>query len=115
MRKKEISYNGTVCVVNIGFYPYKGTLNLKYIELAKKETGEGVAVATINLSEVDIPDSPLKDIILKDKGYVFIKDYSENEGVLETLLKEGVVGEPIGTVPVGYTNAYVCKLLINTK
>lgn len=44
-------------------------------------------------------------------GEVFIKNYSENEGILEALTDAGVI-EPTGeTVPCGYTEAHVAKLL----
>ena len=46
-------------------------------------------------------------------GCVFIKDWSENEGVLSALLSAGVVGEPVATVPTGFVVAYECPLLVD--
>jgi hypothetical protein len=63
--------------------------------------GEPVAVATVNLS-----DEPLED------GYTFIKDYSQNEGLLKALQDAGIVGPIVDIVSTGYVNAYTVKVLI---
>ena len=70
------------------------------IELIEKDTGEPYTTATINM-----PNVPLA------KDEVIIKNYSENEGVLDALVKAGVVSKPIRTVPAGFATADVCKLL----
>jgi len=46
------------------------------------------------------------------KGYVVIKDWSENEGVAETLLAAGIIEQPPETLFVrcGYEQAHVYKL-----
>lgn len=59
------------------------------------------AIATVNVPQVFIPN-----------GYVLVKNYSENEGLLEDLIAGGIVGLPIGAVPCGHAQAYVCKLLV---
>jgi len=63
--------------------------------------GEHVAVATVHL-----PDLPLED------GYTFIKDYSENEGLLKALQDAGVIGPVVDIVHLGYVDAYKVKVLI---
>lgn len=62
---------------------------------------ERVAKATVN-----IPDKPLEE------DEVFIKDWSENEGVLQDLMALEIVSTPIGIVEAGHCTAYKCKLLI---
>lgn len=42
---------------------------------------------------------------------VFIKSWSENEGMLEALQKAGIIGEVVREVPAGYATAYECPLL----
>jgi hypothetical protein len=45
-------------------------------------------------------------------GIIAIKDYSENAGVLEALVTAGIV-EPTGdTIPLGFADAHLCRLLI---
>lgn len=62
---------------------------------------ELVAIATANLPNESLePDE------------VFIKDWSENEGVLNDLIEMGVISEPISSVQTGFCIAYKCKLLI---
>lgn len=43
-------------------------------------------------------------------GHVFIKDWSENEGVLQALVGAGVIEPPIRSIPTGYVEAFECKL-----
>lgn len=61
------------------------------------EDGEPIAKLTVN-----IPELPL------GPGELFIKNWSENEGALETLQAAGLV-QPIGTVSAGFCEANLCK------
>lgn len=45
-------------------------------------------------------------------GHVFIKDWSENEGMLEFLVKNGVVEDTTDRIPTGFVKVAVCKLLV---
>lgn len=55
-----------------------------------------VAKATTNIPhEMSIPVNKTKS------QAVLIKDYSENEGVLETLMKAGIIALPLGSLPLG--------------
>jgi len=69
------------------------------IQLASVD-GEPLCVATVNLPNADVPD-----------GHVLIKNYSENEGILDALVKAGVIGEPIAEIPTGFVMVQVCPLL----
>lgn len=71
------------------------------ILLLDAETGERIAVATVN-----IPDEYLQP------DEVIIKNYSENEGILPVLEEAGIVAPPHRIVQAGYTHAGVCKLLV---
>lgn len=50
-----------------------------------------------------------------EPGNVFIKNWSENEGVLECLIDQGIISEPIATHPTGFTEAHECKLLVELE
>lgn len=43
-------------------------------------------------------------------GHVMIKDWSENEGVLDALIGAGIIGKPVSEVPTGFVKAYECPL-----
>lgn len=64
-------------------------------------TGERQATATVNIPEVDCPI-----------GHVFIKNYSENEGMLEALVAAGVVSEPVAWIESQYATFPLCKVLM---
>ncbi len=50
-------------------------------------------------------------------GNVFIRDYSENEGIYASLLMNGIVGQAIRTVAYGPydAKAYECPLLVENN
>lgn len=43
-------------------------------------------------------------------GHILIKNWSENEGVREALLKAGVIENVAVLVPTGFVHAHLCKL-----
>ena len=71
------------------------------IKLMDPETGEPIAVATVN-----IPECPLTG------NEIIIKDYSENEGMLSALVNAGVIEDTGKTFPSGFITANICKLII---
>lgn len=62
-----------------------------------------VAVATVNLHA---------PIALNE---VFIKNWSENKGILEALIEAGVIEDTGEVFPTGHTFAHVCKLVGEVK
>jgi hypothetical protein len=85
------------CYVQIRYYP-----NDRYaIALTDEDTGEPVVIATTN-----VPDCPL------EREEVIIKDYAENEGVLEVLMDAKVVSPPLRYVRTGYVLCPVCRILV---
>jgi|APSaa5957512576_1039674.scaffolds.fasta_scaffold12820_6 hypothetical protein len=81
------------CEVEFGEYS-NGRIAIELVD------PEPIAVATVNLP----------DVVLKDDE-VIIKDYSENEGVLDALVEAGYVSKPIDWVRTGFVTCPICKLL----
>jgi hypothetical protein len=71
------------------------------LTLVDADDGEQVACATVNLPEQQLAP-----------GEVFVKTWSENEGMLDFLLKNRIVEDMGREVPTGYVTARVCKLLV---
>ena len=69
------------------------------IQLIDKEDGCPVMIATVNIPE---------EILEKDE--VIIKDYSENEGMLDFLLTNDIVTLTDQVIESGYVRLYVCIL-----
>lgn len=94
----NVKFKQWECTVSKARY-YNGRLA---IVLVDNFTGALIARATLNL-----PDDPLTD------DEVAIKDYSENEGILDALVGAGIVEQPhrflssgfIGDIPVCKVNA----------
>lgn len=69
------------------------------IALSKENSGPQL---TITVAQDDGPPRP---------GHIFVKDWSENEGVLDGLLEAGVIKPGIiRTIPSGYVEIYECPL-----
>jgi hypothetical protein len=92
-----VHFQGYDCEVEQRTYP-NGRTALVLVDLQERED---VAVATVNL-----PDVPLKP------GEAFIKDYSENQGMLAALEKAGVVQATGERVPTGFVEVPVVKILL---
>ncbi len=70
------------------------------IELVDVYDGSRVAIATVNLPDVDL-----------EANEVIIRNYSEAEGMLDILVKAGVI-EPTGKVVTsGFATLEICKLI----
>lgn len=70
------------------------------IELIDAEDGCPVMVATINVPEVELAE-----------GEIIIKNYSENEGVLEFLQENEIVGPVKRSIGTGFVSCPVVDLL----
>lgn len=71
------------------------------LELTQVETGEPIAVATVNVPEYNLPD-----------GHVLIKDYSENEGIAEALVNAKIIEPTNESIEMNWVTIKMYKLLI---
>ena len=92
--KKSFMFNGEI--LNAVITKYEDNTDAIVIE-----TTDGIpyGTASVNLRE-KIPS-----------GFVAIKDYAENIGMLEALIYAKIVGQPEFYVPTGYVEVPVCKIL----
>lgn len=72
------------------------------------DNGQRVMTATTN-----IPDFRFQG--LDDGTHVLIKDWSENEGILDSLIENEIVEYTGGLVATGFSEAKLCKLLESKK
>lgn len=75
------------CRLTFHTYANNGRLCLR---LQDWETGEPIAAATINLPDVKL-----------EGREIAIKDYSENQGMVEALISAGVIARPHAEVQIG--------------
>lgn len=71
------------------------------IQFLDAEDGCPIVMATVNLPDADIAEDE-----------VAIKDYSENEGILQELMDQGVVSAPLRYKASGFVRVPICKILI---
>jgi hypothetical protein len=84
--------------------PVKYNNDRTALQLVDVEDGGPIAMATVNM-----PDQPLAD------DEVYIKSWSENEGMAEALMKADVIGPVLGKVRSSWVVATRHKLLIKNS
>jgi hypothetical protein len=92
----NIIFQDWICVLEEGKYSNGRTA----LSLIDAENGEPVATATINVPDFDIKEDE-----------VIIKDYSENHGMIESLMKANIISAPNKSIKWNWTDLYVCKYL----
>ena len=93
---KIVDFKGYSCKLIRGVYTNKRTA----LWLIDKDTEEPICCATINIPEIDLPE-----------GYVFIKNWNENEGILDALIEARIVEAPQTQHPLNWVTAYRCRLI----
>ena len=73
------------------------------IQLLEVDTHQPIATATLNVPSSACP-------IEEDE--VIVKDYAENQGMLNCLVDAGVVSPPHRVVPLPYAGGHLCGLLM---
>ena len=94
---KNVTFCGFDC--GVYFHRYADNDNIA-IQLANEEEGP-VATASVNLGKT-LPDN-----------MVMIKNWSENQGILDVLVEAGIVEDTGETVQSGFVEANLCKLLVD--
>lgn len=92
--KKEFIYKGEKVYLNLEKYHEPSNTALIF----KAEDGEIYFVATVNI-DAELPN-----------GFVLIKNYGENEGILEWLVENNIVIDTGNVIPLGYTYGNICIL-----
>jgi hypothetical protein len=90
-----VEFKSWGCYLTTSQYPNGTTA----IQLWSVVDGSPIATATCAIDQK--PDS----------GCVFIKNYSENEGMLDALTKAGVIGPVQRVINNGYVDVYEVELL----
>ena len=94
----EFRYKIWTCTIKKAVYP-----NMRVrLDLINVEDGISVAVATLNMSN----DKRLKP------NQTIIRDYADNEGMLNCLQKNKIVGPTIRQVSVGLRYGHVVEILV---
>ncbi len=96
----QVQFKQWLCDLSIGRYA-NGRMGF---DLFDAQEGDPVAKCTINLPDHDLAQDE-----------VAIKNYSENEGMLESLQQAGVVGPVLRSVQSGFVTIPICRLLIPTN
>jgi len=91
-------FGGETYKLSVSFSKYKNGQNV--IQLFDMADGFPYAMASVSLTSVDM-----------DSDEVAIKNYSENEGILESVISAGIITNPHSFVPSGHVNIPICKII----
>ena len=109
MKAKKMEWNGYEFVLQFLEYRNNGRMALQALIVEDDEVTEPLMMVTVNR-----PDD-----FLETKLQVFIKNYSENEGILDVLNDEGIgeiVGNPRAQMPIfEFYEDSLADYLINPK
>ena len=92
----RVKFRSWECELKFGYYE-NGRIAIQLIDAFDKSR---VAVATVNVPEIEL-----------EEGEIIIKNYTENEGMLEALCDAGII-EPVREEPTGLTSVNICKLKV---
>lgn len=96
----EFTWPNTDKIVSIVKTEYQSPKNIALLAVMETEAGrEPFGMITVNVQKELKP------------GRVAIKDWSENEGLLDVLVEEGIISEPLAYIPSGFVDIPVCRLL----
>lgn len=99
--KPSLEFNGEPLTVSFRRYPNNNRIAM---ELISMNDHMPYMVATVN-----VPSAHLEE------GELLIKNYSENEGILEKLEEAGYVKRTGREIQTGFVTVPVCKLLLPLK
>ena len=74
--------------------------------LSMYDTEDGSAIACVSLNLV-----PVEPELLDDRALIYLKDYSENEGMLDLLIDEGIVERTGRYRQSGYIEAPLVRII----
>lgn len=98
MSTKQVRFMNWLCNVNTDA---KYDNDRTAITLTDAEDGSPICTASVNL-----PDHPCEE------NEVWIKDYSENQGIEKVLIDAKIISNPIAMVAQGHVVINKCKILI---
>lgn len=103
INKPKINFKNWKCFISLGYYNAGSRLAIQLLsdeEDADKGVfyGEPIAVATVNLPEVQLKENE-----------ICIKNYSENEGMIDTLQKAGLITDVKREVSTGFVTVHVVE------
>jgi hypothetical protein len=96
---KTVKFHNWTCRLQFGKYINGRTA----IQLYDSTDGDLVATATVNV----------EDLEHLGEDEVIIKNYSENEGILDVLVDAEIISKPLYQVQTGFVQCLICKLLVN--
>lgn len=99
---KHVKFKNWLCTITKSKYMNNDRIALL---LRDVKTGEQIATATVNVVDYSLSDH-------LEKTHTFIKDYGENQGILKSLVEQGIVKDTGVKWPTGYVEANLVEVLI---
>lgn len=107
-----VKFREWICVPQFGRYPNNRIAIRLYNANAMKEDGLTYAPRTVPIAVATVNVVDYKQL---KPNQVIIKNYSENEGMLDALIDAKIISSPVGMVNTGFVQCAVCDLLIDVE
>lgn len=99
MSALKVKFRGYLCALRFGYYP-NGRIALQLVGADEATLGAVIATASVNALDDELPN-----------GAIFVKDWSENVGMIDALADAGVIErEACGEASLGRVRAKAHKL-----
>jgi len=95
-----VQFKDCRCVISLRSYGDGNTA------LSLYDADDGMAISCVSVNLV-----PVERELLEDRSLVYIKDYSENEGTLDSLISQGIVERTGRTRRSGYIEAPLVRII----
>jgi len=95
-----VQFKDCRCVISLRSYGDGNTA------LSLYDADDGMAISCVSVNLV-----PVERELLEDRSLVYIKDYSENEGTLDSLISQGIVERTGHTRRSGYIEAPLVRII----
>lgn len=94
---KPFEWHGYKGTLRTGIYPMPA--NNPYVEFVSDD-GEPIAVVSVNTAyKIHQPD------------LLYVKNWSENKGILEAMIEHGYLSKPIHGIESGFVTMWLCRVV----
>ena len=101
--KSQLKFSPDIDLIVTGTVYIDGTSAL----IMTDANGERIAMGSVNANHM----AKVAELTMANPNVVVIKDYSENEGMLKTLVEAKIVSIPVSTAQAQFVMFYICDII----
>lgn len=83
------------------------------VKLGRYQAPANISIVLFDANGIQYAKASANPEYLLDEGYCAVKDYSENSGILAALVEAKIVEDTGATIPSGFVDLILCRLLVD--